>query len=71
MAITLREQRRAEKYDRVSICVQKGRRAEYQRAAKDFGMTFRELVQRSIEDFITNYKGEDFFLRNKERENKQ
>lgn len=49
---------KVENYDQMLVRVKKGKRREYQKAAADLGMSCRELVQRSVEEFIARHKAE-------------
>lgn len=41
-----------ETYDRIGLVVRKGKRAEYQQATEDFGMTQAEMFRLAVETFI-------------------
>ena len=60
MANTTNQKYKETHYDQLLIRVKKGKREEYQRAASDFGMSFRELIQTSVEKFIAERSLQDY-----------
>lgn len=51
---------RQEKRDRLSTDIPKGKRAEYNAAAKGLGISLALLIQYGVEEFISNHAGEEF-----------
>ena len=62
MVKTTNQRYKDEHYDKINFWIKKGLRDEYQRAAADFGISFRELVQRGVEMFIAEWTGENFHV---------
>lgn len=46
-------------YDKIFFLVKKGKRAEYQQAAEDFGMTQAEMIRLAVETFIAEKSLQD------------
>lgn len=40
------------------VRVRKGKRSEYQQAAREFGISLRELVQTGVEEFIARRRAQ-------------
>ena len=51
---------RAKAYDVISTSVKKGKRDEYNAAAKELKLSLAMLIQNGVEEYIKNHTGEDF-----------
>lgn len=49
---------KVENYDQMLVRVRKGKRSEYQQAAREFGISLRELVQTGVEEFIARRRAQ-------------
>lgn len=47
-------------YDRLAIWVKKGARDEYKAGATELGISLAALVQRGVEEYISNHAGAEF-----------
>lgn len=46
-----------EKYDRITVMASKGKKAEYQTAAKEAGMSLSAFVEMCVDEKISHEKG--------------